>query len=470
MSKMEVVYRDPRELFPHPRNGEFFSDISPDDWPDFVESIRNRGILNPLLITSQDVVVSGHQRLRAALELALRTVPCIVLENSDNENAPRVLLALIETNVRQRGGCSGTTAKQQLAMASVIAECIDRIRWEVWMKWKTDNCAPKDEAAFGKVYADNKVSPLPIERIRSDLRVFEDEVKALAEEQKRQEEERKKMAEEDENDRSLTKFSRENFDSNLTIPGTEAELVTACANKMGVAVSWLYKLRSLSKLCPELLDRIDDGQISSKAAAELLTKLSPVDQETFLSHLPDDLTQKITRKQTEAILTQMREESQAKVDAANAKAEQSEHARQQTEATLVSERSRLSSLQNEITSLKDKLAHTQARTTSAVSPTRDKALQALQDQLQAKSLECEKAQQKVRALQHALEVDSQPVVTPQAAMDNEADLFMKYAEQMEGLASTFASRKILTKSIKAAVERAQPLVASLQNMIHVYTD
>jgi len=468
MSQMEVVYRDPRELAPHPRNGEFFSDIAPDDWPDFIESIRNRGIMNPLLITSQDVVVSGHQRLRAALELALGVVPCIVLENSDNENAPRVLLALIETNIRQRGGCGGTSAKQQLAMASTIAECIDRIRWETWMEWKINRCEPKDEPALTKVYAENKASPLPIGRIRSDLRIFADEVKALAEEQKRREEERRRMVEEDKIDNNFTESVCTDIVKSLTV--SEIELVKLTANKMGVSPSWVEKLRSLSNLCPELLDRVDEGQISADAAARLLTKLSPADQETFLAHLPGDLTQKITRKQTEAIITQMREESKAMVDAANSKAEQSEQARRQTETTLASERIRLSALQNEIASLKDELAHSQANTTSAISPTLNKELQALQGKLEAKSLECEKAQQKVRALQHALEAGSEPTVSPHAAMDNEADLFMKYAEQMEGLASTFASRKVLTKSIKAAVERALPLVASLQNLIHVYTD
>lgn len=461
MSQSEIIYRDPNEFLPHPRNGEFFSDIAGSDWSDFLNSIRDRGVLNPLLVTSQDVIVSGHQRLRAVLELGIKTVPCIVLANSENENAPNVLMALIETNIRQRGGCRGSSTKQQLAIADTLTECTDRLRWEAWMEWKVNHCDPKDEPALLKAYTENQERSFSIERIRSDLHVFKDELEELSEQRKRDENAQRKQ---DENfDKNLTKSEYTDFVKYSTIQITEADLKKKLAETMGVSESWIEKLRSLSTLCPTLLDRIDEGQISADAASRLLTKLSPTEQETFLSHLPDDLTQKITRKQTEAIVAQMREESRLKLDAANARVAQSEQALRQREAELSAERSRLTSLQNEISSLQSKRDAGNGGNTA-------KQLHALQKQLDAKIAECESTQQKVRFLQHALinEADTSAVSASYNSLDSEAELFTQLADNIDQSIEILTRQKNLSPPVKTAVERAQPLITSLKGFIKTY--
>ncbi len=93
-------------LRPHPRNKEFFDDMEGDKWKDFVESIKTSGIIQPLIVTDDYVVISGHQRLKAAKELGLTEVPCEVHEYVDKDGITAEdwkLKDLLESNLMQRG-------------------------------------------------------------------------------------------------------------------------------------------------------------------------------------------------------------------------------------------------------------------------------------------------------------------------------------------------------------------------------
>lgn len=90
----------------HPRNKEFFDDMEGDKWKDFVKSIKTSGIIQPLIVTDDYVVISGHQRLKAAKELGLTEVPCEVHEyvNKDGITVEDWKLKdLLESNLMQRG-------------------------------------------------------------------------------------------------------------------------------------------------------------------------------------------------------------------------------------------------------------------------------------------------------------------------------------------------------------------------------
>ena len=88
------------ELKPHPRNNEFFDDMTGDAWEAFKESIKTSGIIEPIVVTKDMIFVSGHQRVRAAKELGISTV---MVDIRKYENDEQVLKDLIETNIRQRG-------------------------------------------------------------------------------------------------------------------------------------------------------------------------------------------------------------------------------------------------------------------------------------------------------------------------------------------------------------------------------
>ena len=68
------------ELKPHPRNNEFFDDINGEKWDELLDSIRKRikdgkrGNIEPIIITQDKIIVSGHQRVRAFKELSIPTI------------------------------------------------------------------------------------------------------------------------------------------------------------------------------------------------------------------------------------------------------------------------------------------------------------------------------------------------------------------------------------------------------------
>lgn len=53
-----------QKLNEHPRNKEFFDDIIGDRWEDFKDSIVRRGVVEPIVVTQDLTIVSGHQRVR----------------------------------------------------------------------------------------------------------------------------------------------------------------------------------------------------------------------------------------------------------------------------------------------------------------------------------------------------------------------------------------------------------------------
>lgn len=50
------------------------------------ESIKEFGFLNPITIDANNVIISGHTRLKAAIQLGLEEVPCII-QNLSEEDA-----------------------------------------------------------------------------------------------------------------------------------------------------------------------------------------------------------------------------------------------------------------------------------------------------------------------------------------------------------------------------------------------
>ena len=88
------------ELKAHPRNNEFFDDMAGDAWEAFKESIKTSGVVEPIVVTQDMIIVSGHQRVRAAKELGLSTIMVDIRKYEDDD---KVLKDLIETNIRQRG-------------------------------------------------------------------------------------------------------------------------------------------------------------------------------------------------------------------------------------------------------------------------------------------------------------------------------------------------------------------------------
>jgi ParB family chromosome partitioning protein len=88
------------KLIPHQRNNEFFDDIQGDNWIEFKKSIKTSGVIEPVIITQDYIIVSGHQRVRACKELNINEIPC---EVKIYESEQQIIKDLLETNLRQRG-------------------------------------------------------------------------------------------------------------------------------------------------------------------------------------------------------------------------------------------------------------------------------------------------------------------------------------------------------------------------------
>src|SRR5579863_1546273 len=67
---------DPRTLVDHPLNEELYGNFPPD--PDFVASVKRLGVLTPVEITKDRVVISGHRRKQAAIRAELDRIDVLV--------------------------------------------------------------------------------------------------------------------------------------------------------------------------------------------------------------------------------------------------------------------------------------------------------------------------------------------------------------------------------------------------------
>lgn len=97
-----LVWKSVNAVYPSPENSELYRPVVEDD-PEVIalaESIRERGILEPLLLTEDDYIISGHRRHLAARMAGKDQVPCRVHQGVYH-NDDEFLQMLREAN-RQR--------------------------------------------------------------------------------------------------------------------------------------------------------------------------------------------------------------------------------------------------------------------------------------------------------------------------------------------------------------------------------
>lgn len=86
---MQIINKDITELMPYennPRNNE--------DAVEYVaNSIKEFGFKNPIIIDSDNVIVAGHTRLKAAKRLGLKQVPCIIADDLTEDQIKAFRLA-----------------------------------------------------------------------------------------------------------------------------------------------------------------------------------------------------------------------------------------------------------------------------------------------------------------------------------------------------------------------------------------
>jgi protein gp37/ParB-like chromosome segregation protein Spo0J len=108
----EIEMRGVAALRPHPQNQAIYGDSADDG---LIASVRAHGVMEPLVVTRDRLIVSGHRRWHAAKQAGLDQVPVIEFW-SDDEN--EVLRALLEHN-RQRVKTEEQTIREYMVWREV---------------------------------------------------------------------------------------------------------------------------------------------------------------------------------------------------------------------------------------------------------------------------------------------------------------------------------------------------------------
>jgi len=92
---------DPSTLRPCPRNKHVFGPTEDELTPEFLASIKEDGVLAPIIVNSKRMICDGHRRTAAAVKMGLKSVPCYV---SDHEDIDKTLHAwdTLQKQVRVR--------------------------------------------------------------------------------------------------------------------------------------------------------------------------------------------------------------------------------------------------------------------------------------------------------------------------------------------------------------------------------
>jgi len=81
MEKLKIVYRKINDLTPYDNNPRL-NDAAVDA---VAKSIEEFGFKVPIVIDKDGVIVAGHTRLKAAKQLHIDEVPCIIADDLSDE-------------------------------------------------------------------------------------------------------------------------------------------------------------------------------------------------------------------------------------------------------------------------------------------------------------------------------------------------------------------------------------------------
>lgn len=132
------------------------SDISPESLTDLVRSIKQIGIIEPLIVHPVDdkyQVIAGHRRLRSAEMADLVMVPCLVVEVVENEveiikaheNLVRSEISAIDwanhlLRLKQQSGVSNAKLGEMLGMSEPwIKQHLDILRYDGYLLEAVDS-------------------------------------------------------------------------------------------------------------------------------------------------------------------------------------------------------------------------------------------------------------------------------------------------------------------------------------------
>lgn len=119
------------------------------DVSDIIDSIRQRGVYSPILVTQDLVLVAGERRLTAAIQAGLATVPCRLV--SENTSPTDLQIIELEENLKRKD----LPWRDEVKAVARIHELYER-QDEAWTQAKTGeaiNLAPGSMTRYLRVAA-----------------------------------------------------------------------------------------------------------------------------------------------------------------------------------------------------------------------------------------------------------------------------------------------------------------------------
>jgi hypothetical protein len=136
----QVVYVDARTLIPSPENATLYRNRTTKD-ADFrrlLESVRKEGVQTPLLVSRDGYVISGHQRLAAAIKTRRFDVPVIYLNVRRGDRTTDEWLAILREHNTGREKTFDELVREKLvdidpqeAVAQIVDDRVERSRARV---------------------------------------------------------------------------------------------------------------------------------------------------------------------------------------------------------------------------------------------------------------------------------------------------------------------------------------------------
>lgn len=95
-----IRYVNPQELKNHPLSIEVYGDLDLND--EFVESLKNNGVLEPIQVAEGNRVIGGHRRRAGAIKAGLERVPVVDVITNDPLELEKMVIELNRQRVKSR--------------------------------------------------------------------------------------------------------------------------------------------------------------------------------------------------------------------------------------------------------------------------------------------------------------------------------------------------------------------------------
>lgn len=89
MGKIQIEYRSIESILPYEKNPR----VNDEAVPTVMESIKEFGFKIPIVLTTDNVIVAGHTRIKAAKQLGMKEVPCVIADDLSEEQIKAFRLA-----------------------------------------------------------------------------------------------------------------------------------------------------------------------------------------------------------------------------------------------------------------------------------------------------------------------------------------------------------------------------------------